>query len=98
MWCLPPKQDARFVAAMEDVLDVYARPYDAARPVLCLDEGAKQLLAQVRDVLPMKPAQPLRFDNEYERHGTCVMAPASWHLRPVPGVRASGGQTVSSGA
>jgi hypothetical protein len=76
MWCLPPKQDARFVAAMEDVLDVldvYARPYDPARPVVCLDEAAKQLLAQVREVLPMKPGQPLRLDHEYERHGTCAV-------------------------
>lgn len=73
MWCLPPKQDARFVAAMEDVLEVYARPYDEARPVVCLDEGAKQLLAQVRDVLPMQPDQPLRYDNEYQRNGTCAL-------------------------
>jgi nucleotidyltransferase/DNA polymerase involved in DNA repair len=67
MWCIPPEQDARFVAAMEDVLEVYARPYDELRPVVCLDEGAKQLLAQVRGVLPLKPHQPQRFDNEYER-------------------------------
>ncbi|HEX8236165.1 MAG TPA: IS630 family transposase, partial [Abditibacteriaceae bacterium] len=45
MWCIPPQQDARFVAAMEDVLEVYARPYCAKRPVICLDEAAKQILA-----------------------------------------------------
>ena len=73
MWCLPPKQDARFVAAMEDVLEVYARPFDPKRPVVCLDEAAKQLLCEVRQPLPMKPGQPLRFDNEYERHGTCAL-------------------------
>jgi hypothetical protein len=73
MWCLPPKQDARFVAAMEDVLEVYARPYNPERPLVCLDEGAKQLLGEVRAPLPMKPGQPLRFDNEYERHGTCAV-------------------------
>ena len=73
MWCLPPKQDARFVACLEDVLEVSARPYDPKRPVVCLDEAAKQLLAQVRDVLPMKPGQPQRVDNEYERHATCAL-------------------------
>ena len=43
MWCIAPKEDARFVAAMEDVLEVYERPYDPARPVVCLDEAAKQI-------------------------------------------------------
>ena len=73
MWCLPPKQDARFVACMEDVLEVYARPHDPQRPVVCLDEGAKQLLGEVREVLPMQPGTPQRFDNEYERRGTCAL-------------------------
>jgi hypothetical protein len=73
MWCLPPQQDARFVACMEDVLEVYARPYDELRPVVCLDEGAKQLLGEVREPLALKPGQPLRFDNEYQRNGTCAL-------------------------
>ncbi len=58
---------------MEDVLEVYARPHDELRPVVCLDEGAKQRLAQVREPLPMKPEQPMRFDNEYARNGTCAL-------------------------
>ena len=45
-WCIPPKANAEFVAAMEDVLEVYQRPYDAARPQVCLDEAAKQLLGR----------------------------------------------------
>ncbi len=57
MWCLPPTQDARFVACREDVLSVYARPYDPKRPVVCLDEAAKQLLSEVRPPLPMRPSQ-----------------------------------------
>jgi hypothetical protein len=73
MWCIPPQEDARFVAAMEDVLDVYERPYDAQRPVVCLDEAAKQILGEVRDPLPLERAQPLRYDNQYERHGTCAL-------------------------
>ena len=75
MWCIPPQQDARFVAAMEDVLEVYARPYDAQRPVICLDEAAKQIqiLAEVRCPLPLRPEQGMRYDSEYERCGTCAL-------------------------
>jgi DDE superfamily endonuclease len=69
-WCIPPKEDAAFVARMEDVLDVYARPPDPARPLVCFDEGSKELHGEVRDPLPMIPGHPLRYDTEYERHGT----------------------------
>ena len=54
---------------MEDVLEVYARPYDALRPVVCLDEGAKELRSTPRGDLPMEAGQPQREDYEYERHG-----------------------------
>jgi len=73
MWCIPPKEDARFVAAMEDVLEVYERPYDPRRPVVCLDEAARQVLQEVREPLAMEPGQVERFDNEYERDGTCAL-------------------------
>jgi hypothetical protein len=66
-------QDARFVAAMEDVLEVYARPYDAQRPVVCLDEAATQILAEVRNPLPLSTKYGHRYDNEYERRGTCAL-------------------------
>ena len=52
------------------MLDVYQRPYDPKRPQVCLDEASKQLLADVREPLPMKPGQVERFDNEYVRGGT----------------------------
>ncbi len=55
MWCIPPREDARFVAAMEDVLEVYERPYDEQRPMVCLDEAAKQIVGEVREPLPMQP-------------------------------------------
>ena len=61
------------MAAREDVLEVYARPYDEKRPVVCLDEAAKQLLGEVREPLSMEVGLPERFDNEYERHGTCAL-------------------------
>jgi hypothetical protein len=55
---------------MEDVLDLYAAPYDPARPVVCFDESPYQLIAEVRQPLPPEPGQVTRFDTEYERCGT----------------------------
>ena len=55
---------------MENVLEVYTRPHDPARPLVCLDETSKQLVAETRQPLPMQPGQPARFDYEYERNGT----------------------------
>jgi hypothetical protein len=55
---------------MEDVLDVYARPYDPKRPQVCFDEMLVQLIAETRKPLPPKPGQPERFDYEYKRNGT----------------------------
>jgi hypothetical protein len=56
---------------MEDVLEVYHRPYNPQIPVICMDEASKQLVAEVRQPLPMCPGQPLRYDAEYERRGAC---------------------------
>ena len=67
---IPPQADAEFVCALEDVLEVYQRDFDPARPVLCLDEASKQLVAQTRVPLPAAPGQPARQDYEYERCGT----------------------------
>ncbi len=58
------------MAAMEDVLEVYHRPYDAANPVVCMDEASKQLIGEVRDPLPMRPGQVEKYDSEYKRLGT----------------------------
>ena len=58
------------MAAMEDVLDLYAEPYDADRPVVCFDETSTQLLADVREPLPVQPGRPRRQDYEYRRAGT----------------------------
>ena len=67
---IPPLANAAFVCAMEDVLEVYTRSYDPARPVVCLDEISKQLVAETRTPLPAEPGQPERVDYEYERCGT----------------------------
>ena len=70
---LPKEANAEYVCAMEDVLEVYTRPYEPKRPVVCLDEASKQLVADVTPPLPMEPGQPARQDYEYERRGTANM-------------------------
>jgi len=55
---------------MEDVLEVYHRPYDEKRPLVCLDEASKQLIGETVQPLPPEPGQPERFDYEYVRNGT----------------------------
>ena len=67
-WAIP-EASAEFVWHMEDVLDVYARPYDPTQPVVCLDETSRQVLADTREPLPVAPGQAARHDPEYERHG-----------------------------
>ena len=71
---------AEFVACMEDVLDLYAEPYDPERPVVCFDETSKQLLAEKRSPIPPKPARRERYDYEYQRkwhpkHCSCCASP-----------------------
>lgn len=51
-WCIPPKANAEFVCKMEDVLDVYKRPYDANYPVVCMDELSKQQIKEIQTPLP----------------------------------------------
>ena len=70
-WCIPPKENAAFVANMEDVLEVYKRPYNPSYPVVCMDEKPYQLLGEARASLPMKPGKVKREDSEYIRNGTC---------------------------
>ena len=55
---------------MEDVLDVYRRPYDEKRPLVCLDEASKQLIGETVQPLPAEPGRPERFECEYVRNGT----------------------------
>ena len=69
MWCIPAKASGEFVAPMEDVLDVYHRPYDPQQPQVCMDETSKQLVGEVAEPLPVEPGQPKRYDYEYVRNG-----------------------------
>jgi transposase len=81
---LPPKANAGFVAAMEDVLEVYAQPYDPRHPQVCIDEGGKQLIGDLRPPLPVRPGSPRREDYEYERQG---MANLFMVFEPLAGTR-----------
>lgn len=54
---------------MEDVLDVYHRPYSSQHPLICMDESSKQQVSETRQPLPAEPSQPERYDYEYERKG-----------------------------
>jgi hypothetical protein len=70
MWCIPDKPSAEFVYRMEDVLDVYHRPYDPKRPV---DETFKQLIGETKEPLPLRPGAVERVDHVYVRHGTASL-------------------------
>jgi hypothetical protein len=66
---IPPGQNSDFVANMERVLDIYKKPYDAAFPVVCMDESPKQLIQEGRPSRAMAPGREARVDYEYIRHG-----------------------------
>jgi hypothetical protein len=66
---------------MEDVLEVYTRPYDPRRPQVCLDETSVQLIGEKRIPVPMAPGRLARFDYEYERHGVCALFMVNEPLR-----------------
>ena len=67
---IPPEKNSDCVAAMEDVLEVYARPQDPRRPVVCLDEFAKQLVDHHTVPLPARPGSVSKEDYEYVRRGS----------------------------
>jgi len=69
MWCIPELTDT-FIERMMDILEVYERPYNPQEPVICLDEKSMQLLAHVREPIPITPGAPERYDSEYKRRGT----------------------------
>ena len=78
MWCVAELTD-EYIDKMEDVLETYERPYNAAQPVICLDEKPVTLHADIRPAFPAKPGREARRDNEYERRGTanvfCAVEP-----------------------
>jgi len=81
---IPPEQSGEFVAHMEQVLDIYKRPYDCRYPVVCMDESPRQLINETRTLLPGRPGRPARYDYEYERCGVCNIFMA---VEPLNGTR-----------
>ena len=68
-WCIPPDQSADFVCAMEDVLEVYQRPYERNEALVCMDETSKQQVKETRAPRPTSPGAVSAYDYEYERNG-----------------------------
>ncbi len=83
-WVIPPEQNGDFVAQMERVLDVYKRPYDPRRPVVCMDESPRQLIRETRLPLVAGRGVAARYDYEYERCGVCNVFMA---VEPLAGKR-----------
>ena len=72
-WVIPPQADAEFVAHMEQVLDLYQKPYDPNCPVVCMDEQPVQLVQETRPPMAATKNRPRRVDYEYERAGTAAV-------------------------
>lgn len=81
---IPPAQNSSFVANMEMVLDVYKRPFDPKRPVVCMDESPKQLIAETKIPIPASPGKVAKYDYEYRRCGVCNIFMA---CKPLAGKR-----------
>jgi len=93
MWCIP-KLNQEYIDRMEDLLDLYERPYNSKEPVLCLDERPIQLLSDMRESIPMKPGHVKKKDYEYKRYGTanafCIVEPkAGDHITKITSNRKS---------
>ena len=69
-WVIPPEADAEFAAHLENVLEIYAKPYDPQHPVVCMDEQPVQLIGETRVAIPATKRHAKRVDYEYERRGT----------------------------
>jgi len=83
-WCIPPNGSAEFVWKMEDVLEVYTRPYDADQPLVCMDETSKQQIMEVRQPIEHAPGRGYRYDAEYKRNGVSNLF---MFLAPIEGWR-----------
>lgn len=83
MWCIA-KITTEYRKRMYKLLTLYARPYDEQFPVVCMDEKSKQLMEDVRGIIPLKPGSPAKYDSEYSRKGTCNIFVA---VEPLAGKR-----------
>jgi hypothetical protein len=86
-WVIPPERNGEFVASMEKVLDIYKRPYDPLRPLVCMDESPRQLIRETRLAMAASCGVAERIDYEYERCGVCNVFMA---VEPLAGKRIAG--------
>ena len=91
-WCIPPAQSADFVCAMEDVLEVYQRPYEGNEVLVCMDETSKQQVRETRVGRPAVPGAVSTYDYEYERNGVSSLFML---FAPLQGWREGRGQGAS---
>jgi hypothetical protein len=68
---IPPEENGDFVANMENVLEVYKRPFNEKFPVVCMDESPKQLIGEIKTPIETSPGQVAKYDYEYKRYGVC---------------------------
>lgn len=68
-WCIPPEHNGEFVCQMEEILEVYRRPLDPRRPLVCMDEMPYQLISETRTPQPLRRSRARRYDYEYKREG-----------------------------
>ena len=68
---IPPEENGDFVANMENVLEVYKRPFNERFPVVCMDESPKQLIGEIKTPIETSPGQVAKYDYEYKRYGVC---------------------------
>lgn len=87
-WCIPSKENAEFVACMEDILHIYSLPFNKDLPVVCMDEKPYQLLEEAREPLETRPGDTKKLDSEYVRCGTCSILSLQNHL-PITAMLAS---------
>ena len=85
-WVIPPDRDEEYVAAMEEVLETYARPQDPQYPVVCMDEQPVQLVQETREPIPATTEPAQRVDYESKRAGT---ASVFLFTEPLAGWRAA---------
>ena len=83
-WKIPPEASAEFVSRMEDILNVYKKPYDPCFPVICMDESSKQLIGEVTHPIAMAPGRVRKIDDEYVRKGVAEIFIA---IEPLTGKR-----------
>jgi len=98
LWCIPPKRSAGFVFHLENVLEVYQRPYDSRFPLICMDGLSQQLTLETQTPLPARPGRTECFDYESVRNGTANLFAFTEPLTGWRHIAVTGRRTRTDGA